>query len=412
MRYGWLLLVALLAAAAVYATPASSQTNAGATKASQSLQADRKIRRLCAELKRLGAGPDALKLCGYEAALISADPGAHLGAPRKSAVDASTRTSQIEPPASPEDFHEGFFTILRQDQYDELSFVIPPPSGGGGTQVLQGASLTYQDDQVAAKQSATINALLGVSAYNGISQSVTCDAKHAPALSGYGFGAFVLGDGTYNQPTSATEKSALRFSLDADSQLCNMPIVSQQEYQLMPYYQTDFRGKASIEGFDGLWELFDRDYHLGGRTSVAEPRDDAIVSYYFRVLAEANTFYVGNPGLTDFAANRTYALFGDTTQIKTVLFENNNKVPAFLCGRISLIGVARELWGVQKPIYLYGGEVDYSLTGNASNAKCAGAAGDVGSSVNGSISFSYTQGTDPATLVKQNIYKAGFKLGF
>jgi hypothetical protein len=181
----------------------------------------------------------------------------------------------------------------------------------------------------------------------------------------------------------------------------------------MPYFQTDFRGKASIAGFDSLWEPTDVNYLLGGRTDVSAPKE--IAGYYFRLFGEANVFHVGEAGLTNFVSHKDYALLGGTGEVRAVLFENNPNVPAPLCGRIALIGTGRYLWNEvsQKPIYLYGAEVDYNLFGqNASTAGCVGSYEQVASGGAGSIAFSYNSGTDPTTLVNQRVYKVTFKLSY
>ena len=210
-----------------------------------------------------------------------------------------------------------------------------------------------------------------------------------------------------------SERSALREGLDVDLLGCNTPIFPYQEAQLLPYYQTDFRGRASVAGFDSIWEPTDVNYYLGGQPDVYAPKE--IAGYYFRLYGEANVFHVGEAGLTNFLPHTDYALFGGGTEIRAVLFENNPNVPSALCGRISLIGTSRYLWNEvsQAHIYLYGGEVDYNLFGqNPSTARCQGSFETVASGGSGSIGFSYTRGTDPATMVDQKSYKLSFKLSY
>src|SRR6266404_2005992 len=251
-------------------------------------------------------------------------------------------------------------------------------------------------------------------------QSASCSENSAirpelsgQTLNGYGIGAFVQGNGTYNQPTNANEKSALRMGLDADFLFCNTPFVPLQEFQLMPYFQTDFRGRAKIAGFDSLWGLTDTSIHLGGRTDVPKSK---LIGFYYRVVGEANLFDVKNAGLTNYLPNTTHAFLGGRTELRAVLFENNPDVWAPLCGRISLVGTAQYLWDAvsQKPVYLYGGEVGYNLTPGPSSSNCQGSGSDSPPppGPTGSISFSYNQGTDPMTSVKQNVYKGSLKLSY
>ncbi len=332
------------------------------------------------------------------------------------AIGSPPNSAVTPPPALGASYIGHPFFILRQDQYDQATYITQLQEG----QILQGASVSYTKDHLANTQSATVKGLLGVSAYNGLIRA-PCDneanywaRQHDRAfLNGYGIGAFVQGNGTYNQPTNANEKSALRMGLDADFLFCNTPFVPLQEFQLMPYFQTDFRGRANIAGFDSLWELTDTSIHLGGRTDVPKSK---LIGFYYRVVGEANLFDVKNAGLTNYLPNTTHAFLGGRTELRAVLFENNPDVWAPLCGRISLVGTAQYLWDAvsQKPVYLYGGEVGYNLTLGPSSSNCQGSGSDSPPppGPTGSISFSYNQGTDPMTSVKQNVYKGSLKLSY
>jgi hypothetical protein len=304
------------------------------------------------------------------------------------------------------------FPILRQDQYDQVSFAVPELP----YQVLQGAAITYSKDQIAKNQTLSVKGFLGYSAYNWSDNrtSIGCgtvDYGGGAFLARYGAGPFVQANGNLNEPTTASEKSALRFGFNSDFRFCDTAVFQQQEVQFMPYGQTDFRGKASIGGFDALWEpyYYNDSVHLGERFDVGEPK---LIGYYFRILGEANVFNVGDPGLTNFLPHTNYALIGGTAEARAVLFENDPSVGAALCGTISTIGTARYLWDAvsRKPLYLFGAEVDYKLGGKGgSNANCPTL---IASPATTSIALSYNQGTDSMTYVKQNIYKATLKFAY
>ena len=306
------------------------------------------------------------------------------------------------------------FFILRQDQYDQVSYVLPAQA----YQVLQGAAVNYTNDQKGKSQSLSGKGFLGYSAYNwkAAAAETSCASNNGPGfLARYGFGPFIQADGSFNEPTNANEKSALRAGIDINTAFCDTPIFQKQDFQFLPYGQTDFRGKAGIAGFDALWEPYFIDglVHLGGRTDVLTPK---IVGYYFRVLGEANVFNVSNAGLTNFQSNTAYALLGTTVEARAVLFENNPNVPQPLCGTITLVGTARNLWDAvsHKAVNYYGAEVSYRLGGkSASTVNCLGAdplaPNAVGSS---SVSFTYNTGTNPTTFVTQNVYKAGLKFSY
>jgi hypothetical protein len=174
------------------------------------------------------------------------------------------------------------FPVLRQDQYDQVSLAIPELP----YQVLQGAAITYSKDQNAKNQSLSVKGLLGYSAYNWTAnrRSMGCgtvDDGGGTFLAAYGTGPFAMANGTLNEPITASEKSALRLGWNSDARFCDTPLFQQQEVQIMPYGQTDFRGRAGIVGFDALWEpyYFSDDpihpgngIHLGERFDVGAPK--------------------------------------------------------------------------------------------------------------------------------------------
>ena len=330
-----------------------------------------RLKQACAELRRLKTTIPACKdsdqeiagtaggVPGKQATIIGGRSGS-APSDRMAYVQTSSASPGAAIPGVP-------FVVLRQDQYDEVSYILGPNPG----QVPQGASLSFTKDQIAKTQSAQIKGLLGVSVLNGFTASAgSCDSQpdyqsrsHNGALAGYGFGGFLLADGNYSEPTTKTEKSALRAGLSADLLFCNSPVFPYQDFQFLPYVQTDFRGKAGMAGFDAIWEPTDINNLLGGRSEI--PAAKAFAGYYVRLYGESNVFDVQNAGLTNFTSRTVYAFLGGTAEVRAVLFENNPDVPDFLCGRVSLIGTARYMWDAiaQKPAYLYGAEIDYNIFG-------------------------------------------------
>jgi hypothetical protein len=299
------------------------------------------------------------------------------------------------------------FALLRQDQYDQISYIWQPFA----YEVLQGAAISYSKDQIAKNQSVNVKGFLGYSAVNWTNDNLDgCGSRvfDRTNLIGYGFGPFIQANGTYNEPTTASEKSALRLGADANAHFCGGSLFPQQDVQILPYAQTDFRGKAGIAGFDALWEPFNERMHIGGRLDVLSPK---LVGYYFRIIGEANVFEVRSPGLTNFMPNTTYALLGGTAEARAVLFENNPIAGPWLCGTVALIGTTRYLYDAvsRKPIYLLGAEIDYKLGKSPSTAKCNNPPTGIAST---SVALTYNQGTDPMTFVKQNAYKASLKFAF
>jgi hypothetical protein len=177
---------------------------------------------------------------------------------RSAVVDRDLSVRSRPPPASfDKPTLDVPFFLLRQDQYDQISYIFSAEDAP--FQVFQGASFSYTKDEITKTQSASIKSFVGYSAYRErYGQAETgCGSTGGPAfLAGRGFGPFVLANGTYNQPTTANEKSALRVGINSDSLICNTFALQQQDFQLMPYVQSDFRGKAKIGGFDALWEPY------------------------------------------------------------------------------------------------------------------------------------------------------------
>jgi hypothetical protein len=414
-----------LASMTLFSMPAIGQSNNSVTSTDD-------LQKLRTEVQRLQADNETLRAKLAKRAVSNAEKSrpltATLNASEPKSLKPVTTTNLATANGSTKHSFDGQgaanppFVILRQDAYDEVSFAVQPRSG----LTLQGASFSYTKDEKANTQSASINGFVGASLYNWESdydeKYCSSDPRYSPRNRGnndilvadYGFGPFVYGDGTYNQPTNANEKSALRGGIGAQSVLCNLPIFPMQDFQLSPYAQTDFRGKASIFGFDSLWEMYNLSLNVGGRSDFAHPK---LIGYYFRFIGEANFFDVDKPGLTNFAPNKSYGFLGGTTEVRSVLFENDASVPAAICGRISVIGTERYLWDAfsSHPINLYGASVAYNLSGQTSSTvRCQGSSptDTKPSGVGATVALTYTQGTDAATLVKQNVYKASLKLSF
>jgi hypothetical protein len=400
----------------------SLSTNCGVAVAEtpRSALTDEQIRQACKVMAQLGERPPScvrpttapqaprqVVTLPARPAPVKATPQVPIAPASATAIAAGgTDTSQMP------------FWLLRQDQYDQVSFITPPLA----YQVLQGASVSYSDDQISKSQSLNVKGLLGYSAYHWDRVSSDgCGSSGGPTvLDGVGIGPFVQADGILSQPTNANEKSALRVGINSNVHLCHTPFFHQEDWQFLPYAQTDFRGRAGMAGFDALWEPQNVTIHLGGRSDL---NSTLPIDGYFRIIAEANAFHVADNGLTNFLTNTNYAFLGGTAEFRGVLFENNpNVVPAF-CGTISVVGTARYLWDAvsRKPITLYGAEIDYKLGGNNAYAQvCKGKPrpppdkppAPVALAGTTSIALSYTQGTDELTFVKQNKYMTSLKFSY
>jgi hypothetical protein len=219
-----------------------------------------------------------------------------------------------------------------------------------------------------------------------------------------------------------TEKSAAQFGLNAELALNSPAPLTLTSFSLLPYYQTDFRGHASIAGFQALIEPYSpKALRLGGASVTGGPEPFA---WYWRLIGEANPIWVDNAGLTSFHSNTTYALLGATTQLRGVLFANTPSVGSALCGRISVLGSFQPMWNVSNHTYLNGihAEVDYDLVGKKTpfTLHCPGIPqGGQDSepknfyeaqSFDASLSFTYDTGVDFSTYQKTNKMMVGLTL--
>jgi hypothetical protein len=108
-----------------------------------------------------------------------------------------------------------------------------------------------------------------------------------------------------------------------------------------PYYQTDLRSDANIQGVSVLYEPYKAiPFHLGARAVV--PGEPNLFAFYWRVMPEFNFFHVDNPGRTSYLPNRDYAYLGGTIQLRSVLFENMG--PSWLNSRFYLNGSFTQFW--------------------------------------------------------------------
>jgi hypothetical protein len=211
-------------------------------------------------------------------------------------------------------------------------------------------------------------------------------------------------------------------------------------FSLLPYYQTDFRGYASIGGVQALVEPYDPNIYLGSAWTTGRPQ---IFDGYWRLIGDANPIWVDNAGLTSFQSHTTYGLVGGIVQLRGTLFANTPNIPKALCGRISVLGSFQPMWDasnyqetitIGKHNYVntvHGGylnnvhaEVDYDLVGKPSkvNEHCDGSSPDSqpqdktaksfldSQSFDASLSLTYDTGVDFSTYQKSNKFMLGLTL--
>src|SRR5579871_1830955 len=194
---------------------------------------DEKIRQACKVMAQLGERPAS---CLHSRATPGGSPAQVVAVPPPVPVKAMLLVPSVPPSAAAvaaaeaEKSREPFW-LLRQDQYDQISYVIPPQA----YQVLEGASVSYTNDQIAKTQSLTTKGFLGYSAYHWQQQPASgCGSSGGPTvLNGLGIGPFIQADGTLSEPTNANEKSALRVGINSDFHLCDTAAFHQEDWQFL-----------------------------------------------------------------------------------------------------------------------------------------------------------------------------------
>jgi hypothetical protein len=250
---------------------------------------------------------------------------------------------------------------------------------------------------------------------------------------------FTYLNGSLTNPyNSKTEKSAAQFGLNGELALLIPPPITETVFSFLPYYQTDFRGYASIAGFEAQLEPYDHDLHLGSAVTTESPQ---VFDWYWRVIGVANPIWVDNAGLTSFESHTTYGLVGAIGQLRGTLFANTPSVGTALCGRISVLGSFQPMWdatdyktdtlihGHNYVNVVHGGyvnnvhaEVDYDLAPKPSKVTehCGGAVIDPqdktpktfwdSQTFDASLSLTYDSGVDFSTYQKANKFMLGLTL--
>jgi hypothetical protein len=136
----------------------------------------------------------------------------------------------------------------------------------------------------------------------------------------YAIAPWISAHGNLNSANSKSERSALKSGIDTQFEFAG-GIFDTQAFTLTPYYQTDFRGIARIEGFAAHWDPVRLGAHLGG----TKDRSD-ILDWFWQARLETDVRRVENVGLTNLALG-DYAWFGATARLNLFLFPTDRYVP-------------------------------------------------------------------------------------
>jgi hypothetical protein len=132
---------------------------------------------------------------------------------------------------------------------------------------------------------------------------------------GWVIAPFVDAQGIETFPLKKSDTSNLQAGVDFQASIFGGPIFDHQYLIASPYYQTDFRGVAEIQGFRAAWEPIAPDAHLGGYIGVPSPYLD----WFWQFQAAVDVKNVTQAGATGLLKGR-YDWIGTTVQAHFLLF--------------------------------------------------------------------------------------------
>jgi hypothetical protein len=301
--------------------------------------------------------------------------------------------------------------FVRADPLDNFHYALDPSNPDGSVADAKGATISYTNDKVAATQKATVN---GRVSYVLFGQKCLPTPDPLPIFweNAFAIAPFVSGNGTWNEPlpkNTSTSNSALKTGADlAFSVSSTNPFVPNLQYfYISPYYQTDFRGLANIQGVDLAWEPIIPQIALGGNLN------NPLLGFFWNFRGEVEFTEVYERGLTNLARG-AHEWVGGTTRANFQLFPiYPGSDWDWIAGRITLIGTAENYYDARNATWAnyYSAVLQYKLgeckkpdplkPGELNLCKIQGQS---------SISFEYDWGTEKDTNVytKQYLIKLGF----
>jgi hypothetical protein len=211
----------------------------------------------------------------------------------------------------------------------------------------------------------------------------------------YGFivAPFVDAQGTETFPFKKTDTSNLQAGVDFQVSVFGGPLFDHQYLIATPYYQTDFRGVADVQGFQAAWEPIAPDLHLGGYIGVPNP----YVDWYWQFQAAVDVKNVTNVGATGLSRGE-YDWVGTTVQAHFLFFPGRaatepdwvSPVPALLLDRFYANLTLNSFWEESRGLNAiwWEAELGYNITTDGKS----------------SISVRYDGGKSKDTLIETKKY--------
>jgi hypothetical protein len=210
---------------------------------------------------------------------------------------------------------------------------------------------------------------------------------------GFVVAPFVDAQGAETFPFKKTDTSNLQGGVDFQLSVFGGPIFDHQYLIVTPYYQTDFRGVANVQGFRSAWEPIVPDWHLGGYIGVPSP----YVDWFWQFQAAADLKNVTNVGATGLHKGQ-YDWVGTTVQAHFLLFPGRSATepgwvspaPASLVDRLYTNLTLNSFWETSMGLSAiwYEAEFGYNITTDGKS----------------SVSLKYDGGKSKDTLIETKKY--------
>lgn len=313
--------------------------------------------------------------------------------PKPSDASGATATLPLGPCATGVDA-----LLIRRDRLDTFQLrgeAVPVSSA-------KGASISITNDGIGNTTTASINGRVQAIVYyqnplipcvNGKVGDPYTPIDFNKQHYGLAIAPFLDAQGTETFPFKKTDTSNLQAGVDFQVSIFGGPLFDHQYLIATPYYQTDFRGVASVQGFQAAWEPIAPDVHLGGYIGVPNP----YVGWYWQFQAMVDVKNVTNVGATGLSRGE-YDWVGTTVGAHFVLFPGRastepdwvSPVPSSLLDRFYANLTLNSFWEQSRSLSAawWEAELGYNITTDGKS----------------SISVKYDGGKNKDTLIEMKKY--------
>ncbi len=210
---------------------------------------------------------------------------------------------------------------------------------------------------------------------------------------------WVSATGNWDNPTKAFgDTSALKFGPKVEFQLYPSEAGGTLNYfDIAPFYQTDFYGKARAGGLTVSWTPVNANYFLGESRPGYGPR---IVDGFWVLRFEATNLSVSDPGQTNLV-KQDYQWLGGAARGYILLFPTigGGSWGPYLNDRFAFIGTVQSYWDARSGVTatLYSAALQYKLNCNTKDPTTSCEAGVA------TVTLQYDSGMDKDTLQEKKL---------